>query len=411
MRNKLASITDNVITLVALRGGIACALVIIANMVEVQQMGKISAIYATVTAVAQIIGYALSILAFDLESIKKETKNWISVVALTCFLCWLTMAAFIILVAVLTTNSFRTAFFHDLASPKLYILGAFWLCAVALEMMCLGLAMVSGRMRLMARLGVFQAGFMLSATTVAIALYGYEGIAATVAVSFFSGTALLITMKPWRAIGSIKQIAQSLPTKMKTVLGPSTAAALFLSSLNMLLISDIAESNNSATELAFFAVSMQIIAILSFIPQIIYGTIISNTIGLSFLEKNYFYVKGYFLSLVICSFIFVVLLFSKDYILYIFGDEYTSSSKNIVIVGLILIAQGPLQILTQRFINEQRQLLLAFICFLSTVSGYIFFIYYDVRSSYAMLLAIMASNFIRLALVALSFVPTISKFR
>ena len=170
VRDNLARIADNIVALLALRGGIACTLIVIANMVEVQQMGRISAIYTTVTAAAQIIGYALNVLAFDLEHTKKEDdNNWASTAALTCLLCWFGMASLIIVAAILTTNSFRITLFHDLVSPALYILGAIWLCAVALEMMCLGLAMVSGRMRLMAKLGVSQAILMLLATTIAIA--------------------------------------------------------------------------------------------------------------------------------------------------------------------------------------------------------------------------------------------------
>lgn len=398
MKNKIAIVADNIVALVALRGGIACTLIIMANMFNVQQMGKISAIYTTVTAIAQIIGYPLATLAYDLANTNKRDMTFINVAALTCLICWLSVACLIIFLAVITVGSFRVAFFHSLASPALYLTGAFWLCAVALEIMCHSLAMVTGRIRLMAQLSVLQAVLMAGGTFAAISMYGHRGVVATVIASFFSSAMLLLAMQPWRALGFIRRIVRSLIGKMRGVLGPSTMAALFLSGLNIILVGKVTGSENSTLNLTRFAISMQILSICSFIPQILFGITMSKMPTLNQDEKLPYLYKGYFFSLCVCIIISLLVFANKVEIFSIYGQSFKYYYCETILLSLILVVQAPLQILSQRFTIEQRQWKLTIICLVSSVAGYLFFLVYGVLSSSAMLAALLVASAVRLLL-------------
>ena len=395
------TISHSVIALGSLRGGIVMAMMIVANLVTVQHMGEISAVYAVVAAGAQIFGYALSNLALHASKDADASPEMDSQIALACFSFWLCSALLIFGVGVFMETAVRVALFNKAVSPFSFQVGVLWLCGMTLEIMAVGIAMGRQKMTNMARFGVLQALLYLFVTPIAIIFFGYEGFIVLALLSYVSGLLIIFSMKPFKYGFYLYQISNKFINNLSSIIGPSILVAISAVSLNLYIVNQITLFENSLYNLAVFAICMQIFSIFSFIPQIIYTSFTSILYNNFAASKNVYrhLLTGSFISLLSCGLAAAVMYATKNNITLLFGQSYREAGPTLVVVSLLLVVQGPLQILTQTYVLHDRQWYLTFISFLSSAAGMAYFASQDAKTSVTMAASLLVAALCRIALV------------
>lgn len=90
---------------------------------------------------------------------------------------------------------------------------------------------------------------------------------------------------------------------------------------------------------------------------------------------------------------------AKDNIMLLFGRSYREAGPTLVVVSMLLVVQGPLQILTQTYVLHDRQWHLTFISFLSSAAGIAYFACQDFKTSVTMAASLLVAALCRIALV------------
>ncbi len=404
VKNSILKFGHSVVALAALRGGVVVTMAILANILHVREMGQLSAVYSVVVAGAQIIGYALNVLALDLAKDATADADGESRMALSCSISWLIISLFIICSGLFAQSAIRSLLFSNIITPTLFTIGLFWLCGIAFEMMAVAAAVGRQKMPIMAAAGALQCTLMITLTPVIVWKFGEIGMAAIAAISMTSGLLVFGAMKPWKSLHQISDLLKEIHLKIPKVIGPSILAALFLTALNVLLIYQISRISDPFFQLAVFSVCLQIISIFSFFPQVLYNITISNFYRPGYSKDARFsiLINGSLVSLLFCGLLALSIDIFSTKILTLYGSQYIGAVDAVALIGLILIAQGPLQILTQHYVAEEKQWELAAFCAASTALGYTFFLWQPDPSASAMLKALLVANFSRGLMVMVS---------
>lgn len=403
--NNLVTLSDSAIANASLRGGVVVTMAIMANQLSLSNLGEIGAVYIYVVAFAQIFGYSLNILALDIAKDNNEPANAAHNTGAICLFYWVIFCTIMLFVIFGFQSIIQSFIFNDIVSRNSIIVGALWLCGMSSELMATGIAISSGRLRLLAIAGVIQACSMLILVPLAVYLFGFNGFSIIAFCSFISGIIIMFSTQFWRTQMTMMDLIKSAREKLSNVIGPSIIAAIGVTLLNVFLVYRISYEYNSLEELAYFTICMQIISILNFFPQLIYSFTITKFYAKNaIVKKMMILIRGFLFSTIICIIAAIIIYILRFEILKIYGQSNLIMSYSLVMAGAVLIIQGPLQILSQRFIMLNKQWYLAFISLFSTFVGYFFFIYQDIMSSYYMILSIFIANCVRLTLISLSYI-------